>query len=122
MHKSTLRGFGSASLCYDERGGRGILKQLINMKQRNTALALLLLNELLAPTAIVLSLWAIEKGPVSLVATITGSRPIFVVIYAFILSRVAPTFLDWQPGRGLLALRLMATLMIVGGITIIHLM
>jgi len=97
-----------------------ILKQLINMKQRNTALALLILNEFLAPIAIVLSLWAIERGPVSLVSTITGSRPIFVVIYALILSRAAPTFLDWQPGRGLLALRLMATVMIVSGITIIH--
>ena len=92
------------------------------MKQRNIAIALLIVNELLAPIAIALSLWAIERGPVSLVSTITSSRPIFVVIFALILSRAAPTFLDWQPGRGLLALRLMATVMIVSGITIIHLL
>ena len=97
-----------------------ILKQLVNMKQRNLALALLMINEVLAPVAIILSLWAIERGPVSLVSTIVSSRPIFVVILALILSRVAPAFLDWQPGRGLLALRLMATAMIVSGITIIH--
>jgi len=99
-----------------------VLKQLINMEQRNTALAIMGLNELLAPVAIILSLWAIERGPVSLVSTIVSSRPIFVVIFALILSRIAPTFLDWQPGRGLLALRLIAIAMIVSGITIIYLL
>jgi len=58
---------------------------------------------------------------VSLVSTILSSRPIFVVMFAFILSRILPTFLEWQPGKGMLALRLIATVMIVGGITIIYL-
>ncbi|MBA7530103.1 hypothetical protein ES705_22306 [subsurface metagenome] len=98
-----------------------ILKQLINMKQRNSAIALLTFNELLAPTAITLSLWSIARGPVSLVSTIISSRPIFVLTYAFVLNRVLPTFLEWQPGRRMLALRLIATAMIVGGIAIIHL-
>lgn len=97
-----------------------VLKQIINMRQRNTALAIMGLNELLAPVAILLSLWAIELGPVSLVSTITSSRPIFVVIFALILSRIAPSFLDFPPGRGLLALRIVATAMIISGITIIH--
>jgi len=30
-------------------------------------------------------------------------------------------FLEWQPGRRMLALRLIATVMIIGGIIIIHL-
>jgi len=98
------------------------LRQLMNMKRRNSALALLAVNETLAPTAIALQFWALERGPVSLVSTIAGSRPIFVVMFALILSRISPKFLQWQLGRGALALRLVATAMIVGGITIIHLM
>jgi len=98
-----------------------IFNQLINMRKRNSALALLTFNELLAPIAITLSLWSIERGPVSLVSTIIGSRPIFLLTYVLILNRVLPTFLNWQPGKRLLALRVIATIMIVGGIAIIHL-
>ncbi|MBA7665046.1 hypothetical protein ES703_73112 [subsurface metagenome] len=98
-----------------------ILKQLINMKQRNSAIALLTFNELLALVAIVLSLWSMQRGPVSLVSTIISSRPIFVLIYSLILSRVSPMFIEWQPGRRMLALRLVAIAMIIGGLTIIHL-
>ena len=98
-----------------------ILKQLINMKQRNSAIALLAFNELLVPVAIILSFWSIARGPVSLVSTIISTRPIFVLAYALILNRVLPMFLVWQPGRRMLALRLIATTLIVGGIAIIHL-
>ncbi len=96
-----------------------ILRQLRDMKQRNSAIALLAFNETLAPIGMLLSLWALERGPVSLVSTIIGSRPMFVVIFALILSRVLPTFLKWQSDK--LALRLMATAMIVGGIAMIYL-
>ena len=98
-----------------------IIRQLIDMKQRNTAMGLLAFNETLAPAGIVLSFWALQRGPVSLVSTILSSRPMFVLIFALILSRLWPAFLEWHPGKRLLALRLIATAMIVGGITIIHL-
>ena len=96
-------------------------KQMGNIKQRKSAIGLLAFNETLAFAGITLSLSAIERGPVSLVSTIIGSRPVFVVISALILSRVSPMFLEWHPGRGMLALRLIATAMIVGGITTIYL-
>ena len=98
-----------------------IFRELGNMKQKSSAIALLAFNELLAPVAIALSFWAMERGPVSLVSTIIGSRPIFVVMFALILSRLLPTFLEWQPGKGMLALRLVATALIVSGIAIIYL-
>ena len=98
-----------------------IIRQLNNMKQRNSAIALLTLNETLTPIGIALSFWALTKGPVSLVSTIVSSRPIFVVIYALILSRVSPMFLEWQAGKAMLALRLIATAMIVSGVVIIYL-
>jgi len=96
-------------------------KQLSNIKQKNSVIGLVILDETLAMLGIMLAFWAIQKGPVSLVSTIIGSRPIFVVIFALMLSHILPGFLEWNPGRGMLALRLMATALIVGGIAIINL-
>jgi drug/metabolite transporter (DMT)-like permease len=98
-----------------------IFKELGNMKQRNSAITLLALNEILVVAGVVLLFWAMERGPVSLVSTIASSRPIFVVIYALILSRTSPAFLKWQSGKRILVLRLIAITMIVGGIAIIYL-
>jgi len=98
-----------------------IFRQLSNMKQRSSVIALLIFNETLAALAVVLQFWALERGPVSLVSTIISSRPMFVVMFALILSRISPRFLEWQPGREALILRLVATVMIVGGIAIIYL-
>ena len=98
-----------------------VISQLAHMKQRNSTLALLVFNEILAPTGTVLSFWALNSGPVSLVSTIISSRPIFVVFFAFILSRFWPNFLRWQPGKWLLVLRIVAAAMIFSGIAIIYL-
>ncbi len=98
-----------------------ILSQLSSMERRNSAMALLAFNETLAPVGIVLLFWALERGLVSLVSTIASSRPVFVVIFALILSRVLPGFLEWETGKGMLALRLVAIAMIFSGIAIIYL-
>ncbi len=98
----------------------GSIRQLIDMKQRNSTMCLLAFNETLAPIGMVLLFLALGKGPVSLVSTISSSRPMFVLLFAIILSRLSPTFLKWQFGKWILALRIIATAMIVGGLTIIH--
>jgi len=98
-----------------------VLRQLTGMERRNSTLGLIAFNETLAPVASVLSFLALQTGPVSLVSTIIGSRPIFVLIFALVLSRFFPDFLVWQARRWMLALRLMATAMIVSGIAIIYL-
>jgi len=98
-----------------------VLRQIVNMKRKKSSFALIALNETIAPTAILLSIWALQRGPVSLVSTISSTRPIFVVIYALILSRVLPAFLEWRTGGVMLALRLIGTAMTVGGIAIIYL-
>ena len=98
-----------------------IFRQVSHMKQRNSTLGMILFNEALALVAVTLLFWAIAGGAVSLVSAIVGSRPIFVVVFALILSRISPMFLKWQPGKEMLALRLIATAMIVGGIVIIYL-
>ena len=98
-----------------------IFRELSGMKQRKLAIGLVVFNETLAMLGATMLLWAIQEGPVSLVSTITASRPVFVLIFALILSRVLPAFLEWQRGRGTLAVRLIATAMIVGGIAVIYL-
>ncbi len=99
-----------------------VLKELGNMRQRKSVMWLLALSETLAVTGIILIFWARANGPVSLVSTITGSRPIFVLVFALILSRFRSGFLlEGQSGKGTLTLRLAATAMIVGGIAIIYL-
>ena len=99
-----------------------VVRQLIKMPGRNQALALIALNETLAMTGMLLAFWAMETGPVSLVSTITGSRPIIVFFLALVVNRFLPKLLIAEPvGRGSLVVRLMATLMIAGGIAIIYL-
>jgi len=88
--------------------------------QRLTA-PLIVFAEVLATTGTVMLFWAMERGPVSLVSAIAGSRPIFVAIYSIVLSRLAPQFLIWSGDKITWALRLIATIMIVIGISIIYL-
>ncbi len=97
-----------------------VFKELKGMERPGSAMALLALNEALAPIGILLAFRAIQEGPVSLVSTIIGSRPIFVFIYALALTRIRPDFLEWYPTRATLVLRLTGTVMIVGGIAIIQ--
>ena len=98
-----------------------VFKELRRMQHQGPALSLLILAEFLALVGVVLSFWAIEQGPVSLVSTIIGTRPIFVFMYTLILSRVSPTFLEWHWTRAILVLRFVAITMIVAGVAIIHL-
>ena len=98
-----------------------VIRELTNIKQPASTLVLLVFNEVLAMSGIAMMFWAMKLGPVSLVSAITSSRPVFVVIYALILNRVHPMFLlEGKSGRGVLAVRLIATAMIAGGIAIIY--
>ena len=98
---------------------RSVLAEIGALAGRWRALRLLALNELIAPVGIVLSYWAMARGPVSLVSALLSSRPLLVLLFALALSRRAPDFLLWSKGRRLLVMKVIATLMIVGGVAII---
>ncbi|MBI2870042.1 MAG: DMT family transporter [Chloroflexi bacterium] len=100
---------------------RETLSELKQMKQPVRSLALLVFNEVLALAGVAFTLNAIQAGPVSLVSTILGSRPIFVVFFAFISSLVFPDSILWHPGKKGIALRFIAAFMITGGIALIYL-
>jgi drug/metabolite transporter (DMT)-like permease len=95
-------------------------KQLLSMPKLSGTLIIITSNEILALTGVLLSFTAIQLGPVSLVSTVFSTRPLFVVIASLIISRLYPSFLKWQNPR-LIAIRVIAVLMIVGGIAIINL-
>ena len=97
------------------------IKKLRDMKQRNSAMALIVFNETLALLAIVLAFWAMARGPISLVSTIGAARPLFVAIYSIILGFILPRFLIRRISGRVMALRLIAIAMIAGGVSIIYL-
>lgn len=101
---------------------RSVIKELAHVVNPRSALVLVAFNEMLVIVSAIMLFWAMEKGPVSLVSTITSTRPVFVLIYALILSRFLPgALLEGSLSRGVLKVRIIATAMIAGGIAIIYL-
>ena len=98
-----------------------ILRELREMKGRSQILALLTLNEFIAVVGIILSFWAMERGPVSLVSTIMSARPCFVFIYALALSRAFPAVLEERLRRGTVVIKIISIGLIVGGVTLLTL-
>jgi uncharacterized membrane protein len=74
----------------------------------------------LAATGIVLSFLAMEGGDVSLVSAVLGSRPLFVFIFALILSRISPHVLIERFTPRTVFTKVIAITMIVTGITLIN--
>ena len=98
-----------------------VLKELINWPARNSALGIMFINEIIGVLGVVLFYLAVQSGPVSLVSTIFSSRPLFVFLIAFIVSRFSPALLEWQTEKSVLTLRFFAIVLIVGGVAIIYL-
>jgi len=98
-----------------------VLRELREMKRKRVAIGFFAFSETMAPIGIVLSYWAMQRGPVSLVSAIIGSRPVFVAIYSLILGMIFPGFLIRSTIKRTLVLRLIATALIFGGISMIYL-
>jgi drug/metabolite transporter (DMT)-like permease len=99
-----------------------VISALGGLERPKSTMALLGFNEMLAPIGALLLFWSIERGPVSLVSAIAGAQPVFVFVYAVVLSRMSSgVLLEQRMSKQTLAMRLLAIAMIVGGITIIHL-
>lgn len=98
-----------------------VLRGLWNMKRRNLVMALIAINECVALAGIILSFWAMEQGPVSLVSTILSIRPGFVFLFAIALTRVFPSILEERLTRGVAITKTVSIALIITGITIINL-
>lgn len=98
-----------------------VLKELARHEKRNSSLIIISFNETVAVISVVLLYWAMERGPVSLVSAVASTRPVFVFIYALIISRFSDFLLERRASRGVLLLRFVAISMIVGGVVLIYL-
>jgi len=98
------------------------IKGLANIKNPRSAIMLVTVNETLVVFSSLMLFWAMKGGPVSMVSTIASTRPVFVIIYALILSRFLKGFLlESEMDRRVLVVRLIAIAMIVSGMAIIYL-
>ncbi len=92
------------------------------VRTRSRGLGFVALNEfVVANISLLLTLWAISQGPVSLVTTLTSTRSFFVVLYSTTLAWRFPGFLGEETTRQAVALKVGATFLIVAGIATISL-
>jgi drug/metabolite transporter (DMT)-like permease len=119
MYSITALCFGVSFLMLSMRPG--VRQALRALPDKGTVFSLITCIELLAFGGIVLSFWAIENGPVSLVSTVMGIRPFFVFLFALALSLLLPAVLDERFSRGIVALKVVSIALIIGGVAIINL-
>jgi len=101
----------------------GTFGQVLQVVRHKESLAVLLLAEyILAPLAILLNVAATSFGPVSLVSTLTASRPFSVFIYGTLLSIPAIGLLNEPLNRNTLGIKLVPVVMIIGGIAALTLL
>jgi drug/metabolite transporter (DMT)-like permease len=101
---------------------RDVLRQLMQVPHPWRTSALVILNQSAAIVSTIIGCWAIQNGPVSLASTIFNSKPLFVFVYAALLARLAPGFLlEFKTDRRGMIIKIIATLMVVGGIALIFL-
>ncbi len=102
--------------------GRNAWREVPVVVGRRSALGLMLVTEFfLAHIALIFTLWAIEGGPVSVVSTLAGTRPLFVFLYTILLSASWWRFVDEPLERNTIALKLFSIVMIVLGVTALRL-
>jgi hypothetical protein len=94
-----------------------VWRQLFRTLKRRNSLVLLLVGEGFLPiVAIVLGLWAISLGPVSLVTAFLATRPLFLFLLATLLSSSRWQLMEESLSRKSLALKFVSIVMIVAGV------
>jgi drug/metabolite transporter (DMT)-like permease len=86
------------------------------MRSREALVLLLVTEALLIPVALLLMMTATKLGLVSLVATITGTRPIFILLYSTVLSLPSLRVLNESLDSRAIVIKLASVMMIIGGI------
>jgi drug/metabolite transporter (DMT)-like permease len=108
---------GGAFLLFGVRPG--VFGQIRRMSERGKALGMLALNEGTAVGGFILSFWAIEQGPVSLVSAILSTRPAFVFLFAVAVSHFFPTALQERLTRGVILTKVVSIALVVGGVVML---
>ena len=90
------------------------------MRDRNTCLLMIFGEAILPYIAIFVGLTAISYGPVSLVASVLASRPMFVFLFASLLSTKKISLLDESLTKETLGIKLVSIPMIVLGVVLLN--
>ena len=87
------------------------------VRHRSPALRFVAMNELIiANSGLLLLLWALSLGPVSLVTAVAGTRAMFVVVYSTVLALIWKGALGEQTNRGAIVVKIVSTTLIIGGV------
>ena len=78
-------------------------------------------NACIGFASIIILFIAVQKGPVALVNAILNVRPAFVFLFTLVLSRVFPNFINEPLNRSTVLLKLIAVVLVTGGVVIISL-
>ncbi len=93
-----------------------VWRQMASVLRRRNTLLLMLLGEGVLPIiAILLGLAASDLGPISLVAAVLGTRPLFVFIISTVLSTARWGLMEESLTRQALGLKLASIVLIVAG-------
>ncbi len=95
--------------------------ELKNLKQPTRTLGMTVANQCIVCVGVLLSFFAVEKGPISLVSAVANIRPAFVFLIAVTLSRFFPGVVDERLTRGTVILKFSAIAIIIGGVTLLTL-
>lgn len=115
-HGIRALGLGTVFLAVNVR--RAPIADVVDfVRQRSPALRFVAMNELIiANSGLLLLLWALSLGPVSLVTALAGTRAMFVVVYSTVLALVWKGALGEQTNRGAIIVKVVSTTLIIGGV------
>ncbi len=96
-------------------------RELAGLSNRVPTLTYIFVSRTTAVIGVVLTYLAMFAGPISAVSAVLGSRPLYVVILALVLSRIKPGLVLYPAKAGTAGIKLLAAAMIVGGIAALYL-
>ena len=112
-----LRSFGFGAACVLLPLRPSVVREFRQVLKDRVALVIIVFNEgLIGFATMSLALWAVSLGPVSLVATVLSTRPLFVFVLSIVLSSGIWRLLDEPLEPKILARKLASTTMIVAGV------
>lgn len=92
------------------------IKSLVSA--RSPAFLLVAVNDFVtAQAGLIMMLWALSIGPASLVGAVSGTRALFTVLYSIGITKIFISALGEDISTGSVLIKLLSTLLIVGGIT-----
>ena len=118
-----LRNFGLGTTCLVLMTRPSVLRDALRVFTSPAATGMYVITEgVIVFVGMALVLWAIDLGPVSLVGTVMSTRPLIVLAFSILFSTRFWRLLDEPLDRKTLANKLVSTVMIVAGISVIALL